>query len=142
MAEQAPCGDIVLLREVYEASDMCVGRTLRVTGTVIGMSCERVCLIEHEKRRLWVETSLLEGVRMDCLYQFIGLLSSVDDASCRLSPAAKALIAQSTDGRDERERLVCLKATIVRVAEGLDMRLFEQALMQRRKFMQFMAQKL
>ncbi|RUS22041.1 telomere-capping, CST complex subunit-domain-containing protein [Endogone sp. FLAS-F59071] len=112
-----PHGVVYFLSEITADSQHMIGRSVRVNGTLLEYDAHaNRAVIEHEGARLLVDTSLL-GVfphRERSLFQWIGEISVSDEHT-----AAAPLI---------------LRARVVRNIDGLDLRLYEQAVRLRRRF--------
>jgi CST complex subunit TEN1 len=117
-------GEILLLKELYQcsATDECdsassevVGKYVRVTGYIEEYDpLKAQCLVSHGDSRLLVDLKLVfpEHMTVGSLFQFIGELAGV--------PAPDRLL---------------LKARVAKNVNGMDMKLFEQSLLTRRRFL-------
>jgi len=111
--------EIVLLRELEKDASM-LEKHVRVTGFVTHMDLtHHMVQITHGTSVLWVDIALVSatGLTLDSLVQFIGQI---------LPGADKVGVA---------EMPYYLQAKIVRLVDGLDLRLFEEALIARRAFL-------
>jgi len=126
-------GEIILLKELFiqnSASLDCtshIGRVYRVTGTIsVFDPVNRVCQIEHQSAILWVDISLIcsEGIKIDDQIQFIG---EILPASTKSFPIVTEL---------ESSPHIFLKATVKRIVNDINLRVYEEALIQRRSFVQ------
>ena len=118
-------GEIVLLKEVRLDRDV-VGKCLRVTGHVALLDfANHICQIEHAGAVLWVDIGRVDihgaNVKISSLVQFIG--------EVRITGRGDFSIPAEY-GKDE----FYLLAKVVRLVDGLDMALFEQAIQARRDF--------
>lgn len=120
-------GEIVLLKELQHDRHV-VGKYLRVTGNVTMIDfVRRVCQIEHTDHILWVDLTLIDLAVLELkeatLVQFIGEIRNADERGTPIAPADNSRVP------------FYLQAKVARVVDGLDMTLYEQALMSRRDFL-------
>lgn len=120
-------GEIVLLKELQHDRHV-IGKYLRVTGSVTMLDfARRVCQIEHTDHVVWVDLTLIDlaalGLKEASLVQFIGEIRNADERSTPIGPTDNGRIP------------FYLQAKVARVVDGLDMTLYEQALMSRRDFL-------
>ena len=100
-----------------------LGKYVRVTGYVTGRNNmgNSIQLVElsHDDATLWVDTSLVvtSELKTDTQVQFIG----------EMTAAAPAVISHGASYQ--------LTAKVMRIVDGLDMRLYEEALVARRQFL-------
>jgi hypothetical protein len=89
----------------------------------------RICQIEHQSEFLWIDISLVssEGITIDSMVQFIG---EILPASTRIFPIRESELPPN----------IFLKATVKRIVNGLNLRVYEQALTHRRLFIQKLLQ--
>lgn len=127
-------GEIILLKELFEQNDNVLayhtGRVYRVTGTIsVYDPVNRICQIEHQSEFLWIDISLVssEGITIDSMVQFIG---EILPASTRIFPTRESELPPN----------IYLKATVKRIVNGLNLRVYEQALTHRRLFIQKLLQ--
>ncbi len=127
-------GEIILLKELFEQNDNVLayhtGRVYRVTGTIsVYDPVNRICQIEHQSEFLWIDISLVssEGITIDSMVQFIG---EILPASTRIFPIRESELPPN----------IYLKATVKRIVNGLNLRVYEQALTHRRLFIQKLLQ--
>jgi|LauGreSBDMM110SN_4_FD.fasta_scaffold288369_1 hypothetical protein len=127
-------GEIILLKELFEQNDNVLayhtGRVYRVTGTILVHDpVNRICQIEHQSEFLWIDISLVssEGITIDSMVQFIG---EILPASTRIFPIRESELPPN----------IYLKATVKRIVNGLNLRVYEQALTHRRLFIQKLLQ--
>jgi hypothetical protein len=121
-------------------------KCVRVTGTVQSVDIHRkVCLIYHQGKSVLVDISLVDPSipRLDTLCQFIGeirQLNQVRIAIRSFSPLphqrGTGCLYQQTPEAPEQIGGMLIAATIARNVDGLDLDLFEQALLARREFLQ------
>ena len=116
-------GEIVMLRELA-ADPKVIHKTVRVTGFVkLLLVNEGILMIEHDSFSLYVDVSLVtfSSLAMDSLVQFIG----------EIRPAFEHpyFTGETSDGD------FFLKAKVLRVVDGLDLTLYEEALGARRTFL-------
>lgn len=130
-------GEIVLLKELFIKNDATVdiashlGRVYRVTGVItVYDPINRVCQIEHQSVFLWIDISLVssEGLKIDELVQFIG---EIEPIGTRTFPIIIGY---------ELSPIVYLKATVKRIVNELNLRVYEDVLVQRRLFVQNLLQ--
>jgi hypothetical protein len=114
---------IFLLKELSEVN---IGEYVRVTGYVTGIEAggAKACKIQHGNANLFVDLDLVQfdGIVVDSLVQFIGEICESEKRNRNL------LNPESTEK-------FYLSAKIFRIVDGLDMRLFEESLVARRKFL-------
>ena len=120
-------GELVLLKEL-QLDRHVIGKYMRVTGNVTTIDYgRRLCQIEHTNHILWVDLTYIDlvahEIRVSTLVQFIGEICNADD---REPP-----IAVANSGRIPFYML----AKVARVVDGLDLALYEQALVARRAFL-------
>lgn len=122
-------GEIVLLRELYEDVNV-VGKTIRITGFVrhIDVSMGIIC-IEHNGHSAYIDTSLVpaSSVALESLVQFLGEMKPASDH--------EYFVANTSDSD------FFLKAKVFRIVDGLDLTLYEESLLMRRKFLQGRSEK-
>ena len=122
MAERA--GEICLLRELLNDPNV-QGKYVRVTGYVVKQDFsnpeQQLVQISHDGSSIWVDISLVvaKDLKVDSLVQFIGQIN--------LSSTGAAYGSWH------------LSAKVFRGVDGLDMRLYEEALLARREFLAAMA---
>ncbi len=130
-------GEIVLLKELFVQNDATldiasrIGSVYRVTGIVtVYDPISRVCLIEHQSVFLWIDISLVssEGLKIDDLVQFIGEILTVGTKTFPIN------------SESEMSPTIYLKATVKRIVNELNLRVYEDALVQRRLFVQNLLQ--
>ena len=130
-------GEIVLLKELFIKNDATLdiashlGRVYRVTGVItVYDPINRVCQIEHQSVFLWIDISLVssEGLKIDELVQFIG---EIEPIGTRTFPIIIGY---------ELSPIVYLKATVKRIVNELNLRVYEDVLVQRRLFVQNLLQ--
>ena len=115
-------GEVVLLRELQSDGNV-LGKYVRVTGYVTGRNNmgNSIQLVElsHDDATLWVDTSLVvtSELKTDTQVQFIG----------EMTAAAPAVRSHGASYQ--------LTAKVMRIVDGLDMRLYEEALVARRQFL-------
>ncbi len=115
-------GEIVFLREIL-ADAHAVGKYVRVTGYVAEVDHsnpeKQMVRIVHDNASLWVDIALVVATDLttDALVQFIG----------QINPAAHNTGAGGKG--------VILSAKVYRNVDGLDMKLYEEALIARREFL-------
>ena len=113
-------GELCLLREL-NCDPNIVGKYVRVTGYVSSVdTISNFVEIIHDDDSLGVDISLVDtgSLKIDNLVQFIGE------------------IKPSSQGQEQgKERRIYLAAKIFRAVDGLDMRLYEEALLARREFL-------
>ncbi len=115
-------GEVVLLRELFTDPNV-VGKYVRVTGYVSAQDTSAALVeISHDGAALWVDTTLVNvgALRQDALVQFIGAISAHVPVN-----VGSSIITGS----------IKLTARIYRAVDGLDMRLYEEALLARREFL-------
>ena len=116
-------GEIVLLKEL-QADKNVLGKYVRVTGFVTGRNNTDQALqlveVSHDDATLWVDTSLVvtSELKADAQVQFIG----------EITAATQTVRAQHGAAYQ-------LSAKVLRIVDGLDMRLYEEALAARRQFL-------
>jgi hypothetical protein len=148
-------GEVCLLTELnYDAN--VVGKYVRVTGYVSSIDIiAKNVEITHDEASLIVDISLVTtgSLRIGSLVQFIGEIqalpqypqssanptnayayASADSNSQQLSDDMHTWTAVSTVSAPRRAR-IRLAAKIFRAVDGLDMRLYEEALLARRAFL-------
>ncbi|TPX31207.1 hypothetical protein SmJEL517_g05440 [Synchytrium microbalum] len=109
-------GQILFIQEINSKAAELSGASVRVLGKLISRdSSTNNYTIEYNESQLLVNVSLLGdvGLRIKSLYEFLGELEEGD------------------------QRQVVLKARIVRVMDGVDVALYDQAVKIRRKFEHF-----
>jgi len=105
-------GETLLLKEVVEQAGSLAGASLRVLGRLVSFDpASNTAVIEHDKHQLLINTELLDSFsyRVNSLFQFIGEYD----------------VSVSGD---------FVKARIARNVDGMDLKLFEKALVLRRRF--------
>ncbi len=121
-------GEVVLLKEIF-ADRNCVGKYVRVTGYVSTVNTKFNLLeITHDECSLSVDVSLVDigSIKLDALVQFIGEIQS-----------RPAYIQRQEQGFDQGSVTgnIILAARVCRIVDGLDLRLYEEALRARREFL-------
>lgn len=148
---QLRSGRIVFLNEIADDPASFVGSSVRVLGKLVSFDAADIrAVIEHKKCRLqvnmldqfvWkrvlgtqVATQLLDGFsfKANAMFQFIGELEAVSseregkaDACCEAKGSASGVRTISN---------LVLTARVSRSVEGLDMKLYEEAVKLRRVF--------
>lgn len=121
-------GEIVLLKELPLDRHV-LNKSLRVTGHVTLLDfANHACQLEHAGSVLWVDIARVDTanveLRVSSLVQFIGEVRKVSDVGGDFSvPAEYGKVP------------FYLLAKVARVVDGLDMTLYEQALLARRAFL-------
>jgi hypothetical protein len=114
-------GEICLIREILENKSS-IGMFVRVTGHVQKLRDEEGMLeITHDGVSLFVDTNThidIKDSKEDDLVQFIGEIKKTSTQMC------------------QRYGNIFLEAKIFRIVNGLDMKLYEEALKARRNFLQ------
>ena len=117
-------GEIVLLRELYVDENV-VGKYVRVTGEIIYIDTVlNYCQIRHDDSVLIVDLNIVtlnERTRLHSWVQFIGQVRAWSDISNRFAAAST------------KEKFF-LYAKISRLVDGLDIKLYEEAILVRRVF--------
>ena len=112
-------GEIVFLNELYNNyGGNVIGKYVRVTGHVSWLdAAQRRCQITYDKFVLFVDLENVDmaALTLDTLVQFIGEIRQIEG----VSPSAQ----------------LELKANVIRIVNGLDMRLFKEAILARREFL-------
>ncbi|TPX53977.1 hypothetical protein SeMB42_g00509 [Synchytrium endobioticum] len=113
-------GVVFFVNEIASPTRDLSGESARVLGKMISRDPHtNRCTIEHNNARLLVDVALLGmdvTLRHKSLYEFLGELEPMDDASAH------------------GQQTLILKARIVRVMDGVDLTLYDQAVKIRRKF--------
>ncbi|KNC80903.1 hypothetical protein SARC_06744 [Sphaeroforma arctica JP610] len=118
--------EILQISEIRQLADNVDGYSVRTIGKVIAVNLIGDWVtIAHNGWELRIDTSLLEPLayRENSLYQFIGELQVL-----------KLKNTVPNEARDDGS--IALKARIGRCVDGMDLGLYMEALMQRRKYLQ------
>lgn len=120
-------GEVVLLKEL-QLDRHIIGKYVRVTGHITMIDfANHVCQIEHVENVLMVDITLIDlvsnDIKVSSLVQFIGEIRNTEQSTISLP---------SSNGKVP----FYLQAKVARLVDGLDMTLYEQALLARRTFLQ------
>lgn len=143
-------GEILLLRELNSDPNV-IGKYVRVTGYVDYVDKrQRLCVISHNKASVQLDISMIgtSELRDDSLVQVIGevrfgSLSPVSSSSSSTLSLQQAVgtdpILGIGDSSSSPSSItapsIFISVKILRCVDGLDMDLFEAALIERRKFL-------
>ena len=144
-------GEVILRRELYDdSSNYSIGTYVRVAGYMhaIDPLCG-ICRVEHESHLLDVDLKLVvtPGITLTSLYHIIGELRPSSERvsthahthlwllSCLLSTPLTLLLLLPKMWSWHNPSPLYLQARICRRADGFDMKLYEAALVKRRRFL-------
>jgi hypothetical protein len=144
---------VCILRELTHDANI-VGKYVRVTGYVSSIDIiAKNVVITHDESSLIVDVSLVTtgSLRIGSLVQFIGEIQALPQYSQpAITPANVYASAESNSQYEDmhswtaastttapapRRARIRLAAKIFRAVDGLDMRLYEEALLARRAFL-------
>ena len=126
-------GEIWLLQEFYSINDINLlqGKYIRVTGFIeLYNPMNMTCQINHKGYSLIIDFSLCgstTNISIGGLAQFIGELRDKENI---------AMIGRTNPAVAKNNLRIYLKARVYRNVTGLDLDLYEQSLLKRRKFLQ------
>ena len=112
-------GVVVMLKELEQDANV-LNKYVRVTGTVTYIDkVAKMIQISHDSSVLWVDIALVAvaGMAEHSLVQFIG----------QINPGSEKIAVATMP--------YYLQAKVARLVDGLDMRLYEEALKARRAFL-------